>query len=136
MRQAYVDSLREGTFAVAQQIAADRESANRALMEQVAGVLTAAVLASAIAKLPADSFPGPAISEGSSHGNPGTTEVITIDSPPTDMPSTLRPDQEPEVEQSPSHPVSESAGAQGAAQARQSTRILLRQAKPYPMTWT
>jgi hypothetical protein len=113
VRQAYVDSLREGILALAQQTAADRDSANRALAERVADVLTAAVLTSALADLPADWSPGPAISEGSSHGNLGTAEVITIDSPPTDMPSTLRPDQEPEVELSPSHPVNESAEIQG-----------------------
>ena len=112
VRQAYLHSLQEGVLALARQQAVDRERVNIALTEVTQRIVVGFV-ANVVSEQSADWSPGPPISEGSSHGNPRDLEVITIDSPPRDMPSTQRPDREPEVEQSPTQLESEPSDAQG-----------------------
>ena len=80
-KQTYVDSLREGTFNLERQLTADRSRADAA-----AGNLHLQEMATGSQAFTSDWSPGPAISEGSSHGDPPEVVVIMIDSPPGNSP--------------------------------------------------
>ena len=101
-KQAYVDDLREGIFNLDRQLRADRSRA-----DAIAGNVHLQNVAAGSQALTADWSPGPAISEGSSHGAPPEVVEITIDSPDGVLPFTHRPDQESEGEASPAQPESE-----------------------------
>ena len=92
-KQTYVDNLREATFNLERQLTADRSRADAA-----AGDLHLQEMATGSQAFSADWSPGPAISEGTSHGDPPEVVVIMIDSPPGELSSAHRPDQEPDGE--------------------------------------
>ena len=112
-KQAYVNGLREATFDLDRRLTADRSRA-----DAIAGNLHLQEMATGSQAFTADWSTGPAISEGSSHGDPPQVVLIMIDSPPGELPSTHRPGQEPHGEQSPAQPEMEPTDA--AAQSAQS----------------